>query len=127
MKLYNAILALAAAAILAPAACMAEEQTPPPDGQPPHMRGPGGPRDILASSPELKKLIDSYKASPSDDLKSQIKAKIAELFDQRIKEAKERLEKMQANRDKEIDSFLERALKGDEGKEGKAKKPRKQE
>ena len=113
MKLYTAILSVAAAAFLSPSICMAEDQTPPP---PPdsakHMHGPGGAKEPMTVTPEIQKLLSDYKATPSDDLKAQIKTKLGEAFDKYVKDEKERLDKLQANRDKELDTRLEKLLSG---------------
>ena len=112
MKLSGILTSIAAAALLAPAVCFAEDQ--PPQGEPPnHPHGGfGGQRENPFASPEFKKLADEYKANPSDELKAKIRAKIIEIVDKRISELKERLEKLQANRDKEIDGKLDALLSG---------------
>ncbi len=108
--------AILAAAILLPALCMAQDAPPPPDGEQQHQRrgqgqgGPGRPGGDIQLPREVFKMVQEYKENPSPELKAKIKAKIVEAFEQRIKEIKERLDKFQAEKEKNIDKKLEHLL-----------------
>lgn len=139
MKITSLIASVMTAAFLAPAVCIAQDAPPPQDVFPPsqHRGGPGGPHEGFQLTPEVKKLLEEYKAKPSDDLKAQLKAKLEEAFDKFLKERteqlqkeKEKIEKLQADREKEIDSRLEKLLSGkqdDQKGKGKLHKPSQQD
>lgn len=126
MKISNAILSLAAATLLIPAACPAQDQPPPPDGQQ-HRGGPFKGRESFPIPFEIMKLAAEYRANPSDDLKAQIKTKVGEALDKFVKEERARLDKLQANKDKEIDAKIEKLLTAKPEDKGKGKRKPPQE
>ena len=85
---------------------------------------------LKADREAFKKLLDDYKATPSDDLKNQIKAKIAERIDAlnnareaRLAEQGKKIEEARKDKDAKVDEFFAKLTSkdapGDCPKDGK--------
>jgi len=87
-------------------------------------------------SDEIMKLVESYKAAPSDELKAKIKEKLSAALDEYVKMKEEKLsfmakrleaekqevEKIKANKDAELELRLENILSGKDVKGDKSKR-----